>query len=195
MEVSIAMPCLNEAENMNKKIAILRGINVGGRRKILMADLKLLFEDFGFNNISTYIQSGNVIFDDTTEISDLEIANTIEAAILNKYKFTVPVIVVSSKDLVKAVKSNPYYQGESVDISKLHLTFLKEKPTKESLQKIATYNYEPDKFVIKGQNVFIFCEGKYHQSKLTNNFFERKLAVSATTRNWKTVLKLVELSK
>jgi len=180
---------------MNKKIAILRGINVGGRRKILMADLKLLFKDLGFANISTYIQTGNVIFDDTTKISDLEIANTIESAILNKFQFTVPVIVRGSKDLVKAVKSNPFYEGELADVTKLHLTFLKEKPTKESLQKVATYNYEPDKFVIKGQNVFIFCEGKYHQSKLTNNFFEKKLAVNATTRNWKTVLKLVELSK
>jgi len=80
-------------------------------------------------------------------------------------------------------------------IAPLHLTFLSEKPSKEHKEKTESYNYEPDQFVIKGKNVFVYCEGKYHQSKLTNNFFEKKLAVSATTRNWKTVMKLLELSQ
>jgi len=179
---------------MNKKIAILRGINVGGKRKILMADLKLLFEELGFNNIVTYIQSGNVIFDDEVTLPDLEIADKIKQSISNKFQFEVPVIVRSSKDLTKSVKNNPFYKKDSTDIKQLHLTFLKEKPTKEHLTKIENQNFEPDKFVIKGKDAFIFCEGKYHQSKLTNNFFEKKLKVNATTRNWKTVLKLVELS-
>jgi len=180
---------------MKKKIAILRGINVGGKKKVLMADLRLLFKELGFSNITTYIQSGNVIFDDTTKLTDLEIADKVELAISNKYEFTVPVIVRSSTDLVKSVSNNTFYKKDLTDISQLHLTFLKEKPTKENVTQTESYNYEPDKFVIKGKDVFVFCEGKYHQSKLTNNFFEKKLKVAATTRNWKTVLKLVELSK
>jgi len=179
---------------MSKKIAILRGINVGGKRKILMADLKLLFQNLGFSNISSYIQSGNVIFIDDNGLNDLDIAKQIEHAITAKYKFDVPVIIRSSKEIAKAVKKNPFYKKNAEDISQLHLTFLNEKPTKENLTKIESYNYEPDKFVIIGKEVFIFCADKYHQSKLTNNFFEKKLKVSATTRNWKTVLKLVELS-
>jgi len=179
---------------MSKKIAILRGINVGGKRKILMADLKLLFQNLGFSNISSYIQSGNVIFIDDNGLNDLDIAKQIEHAITAKYKFDVPVIIRSSKEIAKAVKKNSFYKKNAEDISQLHLTFLNEKPTKENLTKIESYNYEPDKFVIIGKEVFIFCAGKYHQSKLTNNFFEKKLKVSATTRNWKTVLKLVELS-
>jgi len=180
---------------MNKKIAILRGINVGGKRKILMADLRLLFEKLDFSNISTYIQSGNVIFDDIAEFTDLEIADKIKQAITDNYQFYVPIIVISSNDIIKAVENNPFYQKDVSDISKLHLTFLKEKPTQENLREIASYNYEPDKFIIKDKAVFIYCEGKYHQSKLTNNFFENKLEVAATTRNWKTVLKLTQLSK
>lgn len=180
---------------MNKKIAILRGINVGGKRKILMADLKLLFESLSFSNITIYIQSGNVIFENATELIEQEIADKIKQAILAKYKFDVPVIVMSSTYLINAVKNNPFYQKDVADINKLHLTFLKEKPIKENLENVETYNYEPDKFVIMNKAVFVFCEGKYHQSKLTNNFFEKKLKVAATTRNWKTVLKLVELSQ
>lgn len=178
---------------MEKKIAILRGINVGGKRKILMADLRSLLEGLGFSDVSTYIQSGNAFFSSQTKSTDLEIADEIQKAILEKYGFEVPVIVRTAKSIANAIKNNPFYEDESTDISKLHLTFLKEKPSDENRLKTETYNYEPDKFIISGSDTFIYCEGKYHKSKLTNNFFEKKLKVSATTRNWKTVLKLLEL--
>jgi uncharacterized protein (DUF1697 family) len=92
---------------MEKKIAILRGINVGGKRRILMADLKLLFESFGLKNVVTYIQSGNVIFDSDQLNSELE--NLFEKGITEKFGFDVPVIVRSSKDLEKAIQKNPFY--------------------------------------------------------------------------------------
>lgn len=180
---------------MSKKIAILRGINVGGRRKILMADLRLLFEKLGYSEVATYIQSGNVFFKSDKKSTDIEMATEIEQAISDKYDFEVPVIVKTAEEIAQAVKENPFYQGEEANIKPLHLTFLKESPSAENLAKTKTYDYPPDKFVIKDKSVFIFCEGKYHQSKLTNNFFEKKLKVAATTRNWKTVLKLLELSQ
>lgn len=178
---------------MAKKIAILRGINVGGKRKILMADLKELFERLGFTDIKTYIQSGNVIFNSPNQLSDNDISAKVEKSISDKYRFDVPVIVRSENELEQAVEKNPFYKGEEVDINRLHLTFLKKIPTKENRLKTESYNYAPDEFIIDDKNVFVFCEGKYHQSKLTNSFFESKLKVAATTRNWKTVLKLVEL--
>ncbi|SHG22125.1 Uncharacterized conserved protein, DUF1697 family [Salegentibacter echinorum] len=174
---------------MNNKIAILRGINVGGKRKILMADLKQMFQDLGFTDIKTYIQSGNVIFKANAENKELE--NKIESAIKDKFGFDVPVIVRTSKELIESIGRNPFYKPNA-DIKNLHLTFLKKEPGKENKQFTETYNYEPDKFIIDEKDVFVFCEGKYHQSKLTNNFFEKKLKVGATTRNWKTILKLVE---
>lgn len=180
---------------MVKKIAILRGINVGGKRKILMVDLKLLFEDLGFADIKTYIQSGNVVFISPNQTTNIEIADKIEKSILERFGFDVPVIVRSANEWQKSVKNNPFYLEKEVDISKLHLTILKEIPGTENRIKVESNNYEPDKFVIRDKDVFIFCEGKYHQSKLTNNFFESKLKVTATTRNWKTVLQLLELSK
>ncbi|WP_405199102.1 DUF1697 domain-containing protein [Christiangramia sp. LLG6405-1] len=177
---------------MNKKIAILRGINVGGKRKILMKDLKLLCEKLGFDQIETYIQSGNILLNSDKDNSELE--KVLYEAIQDKYGFQVPVIVRNSEELKVQVTRNPFFD-QKTDITRLHLTFLKEKPKKENLIKIQTYNHEPDKFQLVDKEVFIYCDGKYHQSKLSNNFFEKKLNVGATTRNWKTVLKLIELSE
>ncbi len=176
---------------MSTKIAILRGINVGGKRKILMTDLKLLCETLGWKNVKTYIQSGNLIFTSKVENSKLE--NMLEKAITEKYGFDVPVIIRNADELKTTIDKNPFYKNNT-DISHLYLTFLKQKVMKENISQIQTYNFEPDKFEIRNQDVFIYCEGKYHQSKLTNNFFEKKLKVGATTRNWKTVLKLQELA-
>ncbi len=178
---------------MIRKIAILRGINVGGKRKILMADLKLIFESLNFSNVTTYIQSGNVIFDSDDEMDEFALSRKIENKIKEEFGFEVPVIVRTSEELEKLVNENPFCKS-NVEIEHLHLTFLKDTPTDKCQQAIEAYNFEPDKFAICDKDIFVYCEGKYHQSKLTNNFFEHKLETPATTRNWKTVLKLLALS-
>lgn len=177
---------------MNRKIGILRGINVGGKRKILMADLKSMCKKLGLKNVTTYIQSGNLIFNSDKPNSGLE--NDIEKAITKKFGFDVLVIVRTEKELKHSIDNNPFFDKDT-EIKQLHLTFLKEKPNKENLEKTLTFNYEPDKFKIDDKVVFIFCAGKYHESKLTNSFFEKQLKVGATTRNWKTVMKLSKLIK
>ncbi|MCF4100382.1 DUF1697 domain-containing protein [Gillisia sp. M10.2A] len=178
--------------NEPKKIAILRGINVGGKRKILMADLKMLCEKLELQEVKTYIQSGNLIFSSHEQNSDIE--NKLEKTISDEYGFEVPVIVRTSTELLSLVNKNPFYNSKA-DINKLHITFLKFRAAKEDIDHVLTCTHEPDRFIIDGKEVFLYCEGKYHQSKLTNNFFEKKLKVPATTRNWKTILKLLELSK
>lgn len=177
---------------MIKKIAILRGVNVGGKRKMLMADLRKVCEELGWQNVKTYIQSGNLIFDAEGEYSDLE--SSLEKAIINAFGFDVPVIIRDAGELQALVLNSPFYTAEA-EISTLHLTFLKEKPSPESTTELQKYDFEPDKFILDNKDVFVFCAGKYHRSKLSNNFFEKKLKTGATTRNWKTVLKLLELSK
>lgn len=173
---------------MNKKLAILRGVNVGGKRKVLMSDLKFLCETLNWKNVKTYIQSGNIVFNSGKTTFELE--DELEEAITKTFGFDVPVIIRNSKELQASIDKNPFLNG--AEITQLYLTFLKRKPTKEDKQKILPHNYESDKFEINGKDVFIFCSGKYHQSKLTNNFFEKKLNTEATTRNWKTILKLSE---
>ena len=182
---------------MTKYISILRGINVGGKRKILMVDLKELYKSLDFENVITYIQSGNVIFESKKKNYNAvakAFTKKIKEAIFEKYGFDVPVIIRSVEEIKNIIEINPYLKKEGVQIENLCVTFLSEVPTEENLEKINTYDYSPDLFQIIEDNTFLFIEVKYHRSKLTNNFFEKKLQVSATTRNWKTVSKLLELS-
>lgn len=159
-----------------------------------MTDLKLMFEELNFSSISTYIQSGNVIFqiDKNYHANDLE--KIIEQAISDKFGYDVPVIVRTPDELNAIINQNPFNNTDT-DISNLYLTFLKKIPDEENISKAESYNYEPDKFTIVDKNVFLYCEGKFHKTKLSNNFFESKLKVRATTRNWKTILKLAEMGK
>ncbi|MEO1652418.1 MAG: DUF1697 domain-containing protein, partial [Bacteroidota bacterium] len=169
-------------------------INVGGKRKIKMDDLKALFAQLNYQDIATYIQSGNVLFSTPKELDIPEEAKKIEGAILDQFTFEVPVIIRKSRDLESIIKGNPFLEkGKAIET--LHLTFLSKIPSEEKREKIKSYDYAPDLFQIQGQEVYIYCEGKYHQTKLNNQFFEKKLGVSASTRNWKTLLKLKELAK
>ncbi|MBT8319416.1 MAG: DUF1697 domain-containing protein, partial [Gramella sp.] len=91
------------------------------------------------------------------------------------------------------MEANPFLK-ENIDLTNLHLSFLKEEPSRALVQNLSFKSFEPDRFVIRDKEIFVCCEDKYHKSKLSNNFLEKKLQVQATTRNWKTITKLVELS-
>ncbi len=175
-------------------IALLRGINVGGRRKILMADLRDLLAQMGFSNIATYIQSGNIYFQSSI-IDKEKLENLIEKAIKTNYEFDVPVIIRTTSEINSIIAENPYIGQEGITNDNLHLIFLKSHPKPEYHKLIPSSNFLPDKFEIIGNNIFIYCEGKVSQSKITNTIFEKKLKVITSTRNWKTVIKLQELSK
>jgi uncharacterized protein (DUF1697 family) len=188
---------------MSKYISILRGINVGGNRKVPMADLKVAYQTADFQNVQTYIQSGNVVFD-SEETNKRIIEAKIQEIIAETFGFNdIPVIVRSSEEWAESIANNPFLKEENVDIERLHLTCLKELPSPELLEKIKTFQYlqvrqahcEPDRYEIIGKDVFIFCAAGYGKTKLTNSFFESKLKVQATTRNWKTVMQLNEMVK
>lgn len=175
---------------MQTKIAILRGINVGGHRKILMADLRQILETSGLKNIVTYIQSGNVVFKSDLENSALEIL--IENAIQTHFGFNVPAIVRTHQELSNLIKNNPFY-ANNVDVKKLHVTFLKPTLEKENINTLDFNVFKPDVFSVSDKAIYLYLENAYHKSKLSTNFFEKTLNVGATTRNWKTTLKLLEL--
>ncbi|PCH67126.1 MAG: hypothetical protein COC06_11805 [Bacteroidales bacterium] len=174
-----------------KYISVLRGINVSSKRKILMADLRKMYAELGFANCISYIQSGNVIFE-SKNLSNTELGRKIEDAISEKFDFDVPVIVRTYEEWGQSVQSNPYTNSHKKE--SLCLTFLNETPKTELTEAISELNFEPDNFQIIDKDVFIYCSGPYHKTKLSNQFFESKLKVKATTRNWNTVLKLLELS-
>ncbi len=159
-----------------------------------MADIKALYESLGLADVITYIQSGNVVFATDIPASNTDLARTLEQAIAKQYLFDVPVIVRSSAEIRHILEANPFVRREGISSEKLHVTFLAEAPPVKELEKVRALNYSPDEFVISGTEVFLYCPGGYGETKLSNKFFESKLKVSATTRNWNTVNKLVELA-
>jgi uncharacterized protein (DUF1697 family) len=178
---------------MKKFIALLRGINVSGQKKIKMSDLKTLFEEDGFQNVETYIQSGNVIFS-AKEKSPAKLEEKIVSAIKKKFGFDVKVIVITPGEIENTLKSNPFIKKKN-DFDKLYVIFLSEKPLAENMKKLNTVDYSPEEYLIDGKYVYLFVPNGYGKAKLNNNFFENKLKVSGSTRNWKTVNQLYELSK
>lgn len=178
---------------MSKYIAILRGINVGTGRKVPMADLRKLCESLGLQQVQSYIQSGNLVFELSNPEPIPELEARLQKAFSEAFGFEIPVLIRTSEEWTNSIAKNPFLKEENVDIDRLHLTFLKELPKSEMLEKIKGFQFLPDRYEIIGKNVFVFCAAGYGTSKLTNPFFESKLKVQATTRNWNTVMKLNEM--
>lgn len=172
---------------MNTYIAILRGINVGGNRKLPMAELRELLGSLGFQDIRTYIQSGNIIF--TSDLSDTKQLETIiSESIQSKYDYNVPTIVKTIAQWEQAIVNNPY---KGKDIKRVLFTFLKEIPEVTIPQHVS----ENDEYQLIHDVVHLHCPNGYGNTKLNNNFFEKQLGIIATTRNWNTVEKLLQLAK
>ncbi|MCG9972797.1 DUF1697 domain-containing protein [Christiangramia crocea] len=178
---------------MARYIAILRGINVGGKKKILMKDLKEVFMEIGYFNIQTYVQSGNVIFDSENDISTTKLEKNIENAIEKANKFKVNVIITTPPRLKKIISNNPF-KPKADDLKRNYLVLLKKNPKPEDIGELENF-HSPDEFKIDGDHIYVRYSSKYSDSKLNNNFFENKLGVSASTRNWRTILKLEEITE
>lgn len=178
---------------MKKYIAMLRGINVSGQKLIKMAELKTLLEESDFDNITTYIQSGNVLFN-SRKTDQNELAGLISDKIKQKYGFDVPVIVISKEELKHLSVSNPFINEHQIDIERLYVTFLDKVPMPDLVDKFKEVDYKPDEFFIIGKYLYGYFPNGYGNSKFSNNFIESKLKVTATTRNWKTVMKLLEMT-
>ena len=177
-----------------KYISILRGINVSGQKKIKMSDLKSLYELLSFQNVVTYIQSGNAIFDATVK-NKVDLKAKIEEAIEEKYKFHVPVEIRTRREIGDIIKSCPFGLVDLVeDGTKVLVTFLSSKPSEVRFFDIQKYVVAPEKLVVRGKEAYLYCPNGYGKSKLSNTFLEHKLGVKATTRNWKSIHKLYELS-
>ena len=178
---------------MNTFISMLRGINVSGQKKIRMVELKSLYESLGFVNVRTYVQSGNVVFDSTRQDAS-KLAASIEAQIEQSFGYAVSVFIRDTNDLQRIIGSNPFLSGRKKDPAKLYVTFLYSSPSKSKLGNLDISNDEADEFFVGDKEIFLFCPNGYGRTKLSNNFFERKLNVPATTRNWKTVNALYEMA-
>lgn len=173
---------------MKTYIALLRGINVGGHKKILMADLKVLLESIELHDVQTYIQSGNVVFKskESTNLSSI-IAEAIEA----KYGFIVPVLVKKLSELSEIMSKCPFFDEKR---EKSYFILLEESPNQENIELTASFSNLNEEFHIEKNCVYIYYAESAGKAKMGINFFEKKLKVKATARNYRTMVKLVELA-
>ena len=180
---------------MKTYIALLRGINVSGYNKIKMVDLKLLLESLHLQNIETYIQSGNVIFE--SELSDhTGLENKILEAIKTKFGYDINIVVIPKDKLKQIFISNPFLAESNIDIGKLCVVVLRDAPDITGLDALKHVSAAGrDQFHLIDHHVYVHCPGGFARTKLTNNLFEKKLKTPATTRNWRTITKLYELSQ
>jgi uncharacterized protein (DUF1697 family) len=174
-------------------ISLLRGINVSGQKKIKMADLKNMYEELGFSEVVTYIQSGNVLFS-TKPAPEKALERKIKKAILDAFGYDVPVLVLTYETLERLAVKNPY-SPEATDLKLLHMTLLSKPPEAAVMEAVQRLEYPGESFKITPEVVYLHLPNGYGRTKLNNNFFEAKLKVSATTRNLKTINKLLELAQ
>lgn len=178
-------------QDLKTHIILLRGVNVGGHRKIKMAEFKQLLIDQGFQNVITYIQSGNILCQGNQ--SKPAIKQQIESLILKNYGFEVTAFVLDQTKLKNIIQDNPFI-SQQIPIEKLYCTFLEKQPDPKTQKKFLELKTQDEVFTFAGPLLY-FCYHKgYGKAKLSNPVVEKKLKMQATTRNWKTMTKLLDMS-
>jgi uncharacterized protein (DUF1697 family) len=179
---------------MKTYIALLRGINVSGQKKIRMADLKAHLKELGYEGIQTYIQSGNIIFR-SREYNPVHLAHNIQQKLFDKYKFNVPTLVLSPDELLHIISHNPFILEHGTITDRLYVTFLLATPRADLSRILSEQKKHNEHFVHEDKIIFLYYPDGYGKAVMNNNAFEKTLQVEATTRNWKTVNKLYEMTK
>jgi uncharacterized protein (DUF1697 family) len=172
-------------------LALLRGINVGGKNKLPMNELTGIFAGAGCADVRTYIQSGNVLFKATAKLA-AELPDRIAARIAEQFGYRTPVVLRTTAELADVVAGNPFLkQGGDKDL--LHVLFLSSLPSQELISSLDPGRSPPDAFLVKGREVYLQLPNGVARSKLTNAYFDSKLKTNSTGRNWRTVTTLLEL--
>jgi uncharacterized protein (DUF1697 family) len=178
---------------MKTFVALLRGINVSGQKLIKMELLRKVLEELDFKNIRTYIQSGNVIFQ-SNEDDLLALEKQISGLILKHFGFEVPVVVVTLKELEFVAKNNPFAAETMPDDTQPYVAFLSELPAESNMAVLKSIDFGADRLIDLDRYIYLRYEHGAGTTKLTNAVIENKLKVRATSRNWKTVHKLIEMA-
>ncbi len=174
---------------MNRYLSILRGINVSGKNMIRMEVLRKMYEALGFTDVTSYLQSGNVIF--CTEDPDTEaVAGRISARIKEEFGYAVPVLVLTPSEIREALIVNPFLSDPSKDPAYFHVTFLSAEPAAIPRDALDAKRGPGEEIAFAGKAAYLYCPNGYGNTKLHNTFLEKALKVTATTRNWKTTTEL-----
>ncbi|MFO0694146.1 MAG: DUF1697 domain-containing protein [Polyangiales bacterium] len=171
-------------------VALLRGINVGGKNKLPMKELVALVAGLGATDVESYIQSGNVIFEASASVAR-DFAGKLEAAIEARFGFESPVVLRSASELAAVLENPPF--GEA-PLETRHVGFLAARPTEARVASLDPARSPGDSFVVRGSEIYLHLPNGVARSKLTNAYFDSKLGTTSTFRNWKTVVALAGLA-
>jgi uncharacterized protein (DUF1697 family) len=176
---------LSSLRAVPRYVGLLRAVNVGGRNSVPMPALRELVESLGFTDVSTYIQSGNVLFTSPRAVK----AQPLESAIAKQFGVKSAVMLRTERELVKALDANPF---PSAPTATVHIGFMASKPSAAAVRKVEADPFAPEEFVVVGREYFLHLPNGMGRSKL-GAYVQRKFDVPATVRNWKTVSKLIDL--
>ncbi len=178
----------------------LRAVNVGGKNKVPMKELLGALENSGCKGVTSYIQSGNLVLD--SSLGRDRLGGLVQSIILKAFSVETVPIVISASQLSELVTNNPFLEGRNArthdtkeipEIESLYVTIPSGQVKAESITELDPEKYIPDQFHIGLHGIYIKCSRSYSDTKLNNQFWEKKCGLPATTRNWKTVLKMEEL--
>ena len=171
-------------------VALLRGLNVGGKNRLPMGKLAAVFEAEGCTGVTTYIQSGNVVF--STERAAADLSRALSDRLLTAHSMDVPVVLRSGEELVAVARANPFLR-RGADPGALHVAFLSTEPDPVGVARLDPDRAPPDELIVTGSEVYLHLPNGVGRTKLTNAYLDRCLGVVSTARNWRTVLALAEM--
>ncbi len=171
-----------------KWVALLRAVNLGARNKVPMAQLRTLLEETGYEDVRTYIASGNVLFDGPR--GRAAVAGKLERLIADSFGVDTTAIMRTPAELVATVAGHPFGK----DTSRSHVVFLAAEPDREGAERVAAVDASPDRVVLAGPDVYLQYHSGVQGSRLSAARLERLLGLRATHRNWRTVAALAELA-
>ncbi|MEM7354951.1 MAG: DUF1697 domain-containing protein [Acidobacteriota bacterium] len=181
--------------NLNDRgfhVALLRGINVGGKNKLPMKQLVSMFEAAGCVAVRSYIQSGNVAFQAEPELAG-QVPEIIRQQIAEQLGFQIPIVTRTAAEVATIVRANPFL-GPDVDEKTLHVAYLADQPGAAEIAALDRDRSPSDEYRVLGREIYLHCPKGLARTKLTNAYFDSKLATTSTIRNWRTTLKLLEMT-
>ena len=173
-------------------VSLLRGINVGGQKKLPMAALRQIYQDLGFSRIKTYLQSGNVVFE-SLQAEQALLAKQIEEAIEQSYDYALQVCVRTKDQIQRIAANNPFLRDKNANLSKLHVSFLYRLPAETTWSKVVVPGNIPDQYARGETVIYLHYPNGYAKAKIPASYFEKVLGVPLTDRNWNTLSALARM--
>ena len=173
------------------RVALLRGINVGGKNMLPMKDLVGMFVAAGCGDVTTYIQSGNVVFRAEAKMAE-GLGSLIASRVEERFGLRIPVVLRTAAEMERVIRENPFLL-RAADAEMLHVSFLADLPGADRVAGLDAGRSAPDAFAVVGREIYMRLVNGAARTKLTNAYFDSKLKTVSTMRNWRTVLKLAEM--